>query len=479
MDVTAIIAALDAVLNNPQATPEEMAAAIQSAREALQSMVDAGTSSAEEAVKAIDTVGEAIKKVTTRMEAKRKIDAFKSENEKSIKSFQTPATKAPSAANVNGEKKIVVKGFQGKSQHFANNEDAYKAGMWLVATLGKQGSENQVKAANWVRDHDVKGMTEYNDTSAGMFVPEEMESAIWSLREKYGVARSAFNVITGTSESKTTFKRTNDLTTYFIGEGAEPTESQLNYQKNKLTAKTLATLTKFSGLLNEDSAISIADEITNSAAFALALKEDQCAFIGDGTSTYGGMVGASYKPRTILEAGGGTWTTDADKAKLGGVQVATGSTWASIVKGDILSLMGKVNIIPGMTPKFMCSSVFYYDVMLPLLTAQGGATQTELVNGVPTPTFAGYPVEFVQVMPQATAVSSVPLLFGDLKMAGDFFDRRGITIAQDESLGFKAGDIYVRTSERFDVNTHDAGNYHATAASRTRGTIAALVTKNS
>ena len=479
MDVSGIIAALDAVLNNPQATPEEMAAAIQAAREALQAMVDAGgTSSAEEVVKSIDAVSDAIKKANTRMEAKQKLDAFKTENAKLMKAYATPATAAPNAAKVD-TKSIKIGFAQGKTRHFESDEAAYKSGMWLVATLGKQGSEAQAKAAQWVREHGVKGMTESNDTSAGVLVPEEMEYAVWSLREKYGVARGAFNVITGTSESVTTFKRTNDLTTYFIGEGAEPTESQLNYQKNKLTAKTLATLTKYSGLLNEDSAIRIADEIANSAAFALALKEDQCAFIGDGSSTYGGMVGANYKHRLILEAAGGTWTTDADKAKLGGAQVATGATWASVTKADIMGLMGKVNVIAGMQPFFRCSSVFYYEVMLPLLTAQGGATQTELVNGVSVPMWSGYPVEFTQVMPQVTAVSTVPLLFGDLKMAGDFFDRRGITIAQDESLGFKAGDIYVRTSERFDVNTHDAGNYHATAASRTRGTIAALILKNS
>lgn len=480
MDIAAIISALDAVLNNPNATPEEMAGAIQAAREALQSVVDSQAASADpiEAAKAIDVVAEKIAKVSSTMEARKKILSLSTKNREAIDRGRTPADPAPPAGRVSNDKVIDTRGR--KSRVFAKTEDAVRAGYYYLSIFGEPDSETRTKAKQWCVNHDVKAsMTQANETSAGLFVPDEIENTIWALRESYGVARRLFNVTTGTSATKTKFKRTNDLTTYFIGEGATPTDSQLQYQAIQLSAKTLATLTKYSGLLDEDSVVSIADEITNDAAYALALREDQCAFIGTGTSTYGGMIGASYVFRKALEDGGGTWATDADKAKLGGVFVAAGSTWASVTRADIIALMGQVNQYAGFVPSFLTHSTFYYQVMLPLITAQGGATQTELVGGVSTPMWMGYPVVFSQVMPQATAVSSVPLLFGDFSKGAEFFDRRGMTVAEDRSKGFSEGDIYVRVTERFDVNVHDYGNYHATAASRTRGSIAGLVTKNS
>jgi hypothetical protein len=50
-------------------------------------------------------------------------------------------------------------------------------------------------------------------------------------------------------------------------------------------------LTKFSSELSEDAVINFADDLAGEMAYAQAKLEDNCAFIGDSTSTYGGITG--------------------------------------------------------------------------------------------------------------------------------------------------------------------------------------------
>jgi hypothetical protein len=51
----------------------------------------------------------------------------------------------------------------------------------------------------------------------------------------------------------------------------------------------------------EDAIISIADDLAEEIVYAFSLKEDQCGFIGDGTSTYGGIVGCQRPDQRLDE----------------------------------------------------------------------------------------------------------------------------------------------------------------------------------
>jgi HK97 family phage major capsid protein len=245
-----------------------------------------------------------------------------------------------------------------------------------------------------------------------------------------------------------------------------------------LSAKTLAVLTKYSKQLAEDATISIADEITQWAAYKLAQREDECGFIGDGTSTYGGIIGATYKYRKLVEDGGGTWATDADKANLGSAVVASGTTWSAITLSDVIAMVGKLAAYPGMTPAFHCTPQFYWNTLYNLAIAKNGTTATEVVNGVPTPVLLGYPVVLNNVMAKATATNQVPLLFGDVSASSYMGDRRGITIETSEHADFASRLVSVLVSERFDIVNHDFGNYTATAANREAGAMVGLITQN-
>ena len=86
-------------------------------------------------------------------------------------------------------------------------------------------------------------------------------------------------------------RRINGVTAYFVGESRPPRSPTRPWDRVRLTAKKLMVLTKYSNELNEDAVLNIGDDLAGEIAYAFALKEDQCGFIGDGTSTYGGIVG--------------------------------------------------------------------------------------------------------------------------------------------------------------------------------------------
>lgn len=465
---------LDELLANPNATPEELLAALAQTRDALLALSQpaAGADGDTPQVDA-DQVLSLTEKMTRLDDVrKKKLKARESLTSLKGKDWTAPVNAIPTGTKSDGTAtpKIEVKS-RFKSKHFKSNEEAYKVGMFLRASTGDR------KAAQWCDDHGVelKTMTENNEISAGILVPEEWEDAIWNLKDPNGVARKYANIVNMSSNVWRRRKVDTSVSTYFIGEGSEPTASDITFGYMGLSAKTLAHKTNLSYNLADDSIINVVDLITEEAAYALATKEDQCAFIGNGSSTYGGIMGLRYRYQQILEDGGGTWATDDDKAKLASVIVATGTTWASVTRDDISKLRGKVRQGQQGTYAYFTNPVFYYDVMLSKAYGAGGVTATEIVNGVPQERFDGYPVVFVEAMPSATAVSDIPVYFGNMQGAMNLGNLKSTTVETDKNISTQEWTVV--TSERFDINVHDIGNYNATAASRTRGSLAALITQ--
>jgi hypothetical protein len=60
-------------------------------------------------------------------------------------------------------------------------------------------------------------------------------------------------------------------------------------------AKDLAAFGKMTAQLNEDALIDLGDKWAMAAAVAFSYAEDNAAFNGDGTSTYGGITGLFTK----------------------------------------------------------------------------------------------------------------------------------------------------------------------------------------
>src|SRR6476660_9144066 len=209
---------------------------------------------------------------------------------------------------------------------FKSNDAAFRFGCWFAATQGNQ------KAAQFCEENGIviRAASEGINTAGGLLVPTEFLSVLYSVLELRGVIRATADVQPIGRDVASNTKVLTGLSTYFVGEGTAPTASQPVLTALNLVAKKLAIYTIASSELEEDALIDVGDMLMTVAANALALKEDDCAFNGDGTSTYGGISGIT----TLL--------LDGNHAA-GKVTAASGHyTFAEIDGADLANLIGKL-----------------------------------------------------------------------------------------------------------------------------------------
>lgn len=354
--------------------------------------------------------------------------------------------------------------FKGEKGGYSADERAYRFGMWAMAAIGNSlPAFRNPNAEQFCQDYlgmDI-GAAVHKETgtaTGGQYlVPEQFGQDLIDLREMYGVARRVLKVIPMNSDTRTDPRRVGGLTAYFTGEGEAGTESNKQWDKVTLTAKKLMVLARMTNELSEDSVINIGDDLASEISYAFANKEDECAFNGDGTLTYGGIVGVRTKLQDVDGAG-----TDSAGLKVQG----TGNTWGAIVLGDFDAVVGKLpQYADTQNAVWLMHRTFYYEICEKLIQASGGVPAMEIREGRrQRPLFKGYPVEFSQVFPSATATSSVVATLGDHSLGARFGDRRRETIKFSEHATvngqsvFERDEIAVVGTERFDVNVHDVGS---------------------
>ena len=365
------------------------------------------------------------------------------------KRLNEPKEKKVTPETANGEKITVtgpdmfrfgqLRAFKGK----ASEADAYRSGRWLLATVMGDATSRQ-----WCRDHgiEVRVQTEGINSAGGFVVPDVMERAIIDLREKYGMFRANARVMPMSSDHSIIPRRTGGVTAYFVGETSAITESDKSWDQVELTAKKLGALTRMSTDLSEDAIINIADNLAEEMAYAFANKEDECGIDGDGTSTYGGMIGI----RTKFVDGGHTAGYDA------GTSACT--AWSDITLADeIVTVMSKLPTYALPRAKWYIHPAGKAACFDALALAAGGNTTREIASGA-QPMFAGYPVVVSSAMPSAPTNGTVALLFGDLSMSSTFGDRRGITIKVSNDRYLEYDQVGIQATERFCIVNHDIGD---------------------
>jgi HK97 family phage major capsid protein len=328
-------------------------------------------------------------------------------------------------------------------------EKAYRHGMYYMATLGR--SE---KCAKWCSDHGLpilKAQSENINEIGGFLVPEELDSDLIQLREMFGVARQLFKTVKMRSDMKRRPRRVGGLKAYHVTDGQGITASTKNWDSVNLTAEKIAVLALYGNELSEDAIIDIGDDLAYEIAWAFALQEDEDAFLGDGTSPYGGFVGVITALTNFATANAGT-----------GLIVGPTGTAASW-NGFLLS---HFNSVKGLLPRYaslrnpcwVTTEEFYSGVMERLMVAAGGNRVQDVQNGSGDEyRFLGKRVVIAQVMPQAPAASSVPLLYGAFDLGADFGDRRETTIALSTEYAFANDQVAIRGTERYAINVHDVG----------------------
>lgn len=342
-------------------------------------------------------------------------------------------------------------------------ERAYRTGRYWLATIFR----NQ-KSIQWCRENgiQVRGQNEAQNEKGAFLVIPEISSEIIDLREQYGIARQYARVWPMGSDVLTVPRRKTGVTASFYGEAAQVTAVEKTWDNVSLTARKLAVRVRYSKELDEDAIINIGDDLTNEIAYAFALKEDQCFFNGDGTATYGNIVGVREK----LKGLSGTI------ANIAGLVVATGNAYSEIVLSDFNKVVGRLpEYAEGPNVAWFVSKTFWAEVMQKLSVAAGGVTAEE-IEGVRTKMFMGYPVVVSQVLPKTEANSQVCALFGDLSKAAAFGDRKGLEIEVNPYSRMEYGEIEIFGNARFDINVHDIGNADATAANREPGPVVGLIT---
>jgi len=365
------------------------------------------------------------------------------------KRLNEPQKRQSKVETANGEKITVTKpdmfrfgalrAFRGETAEV----DAYKSGQWLLATV-----MNDAKARQWCRDHniEVRVQTEGVNTAGGFVVPDVMERAIIDLREKYGMFRANARVLPMSSDHSVIPRRTGGVTAYFVGESTAITESEKSWDQVELTAKKLGALTRMSTDLSEDAIINMADDLAEEMAWAFAKKEDECGLDGDGTSTYGGMVGIRTK---FVD---GSHTAGYDE----GTSACT--AWSDITIAD------EITTVMSLLPSYALPRAKWYihpagkaACFDALALAAGGNTVREIAAGA-QPMFAGYPVVMSAAMPSAPTNGTVALLFGDLTLSSTLGDRRGITIKVSSDRYLEYDQIAIQATERFCIVNHDIGD---------------------
>jgi HK97 family phage major capsid protein len=383
------------------------------------------------------------------------------EEEKSVEAVEAPAAKAApaprrKAASVAARMSapaIARPKVWGSLKNFKSDErgdavdKAQRFGHWLLASKGNR------KSLAFCDRHgiEVKAHTEGVNSAGGFLVPDEFETELISLRERFGVFRREARVRPMSSDTLRVPRRSATLSASFVGEATAGTESTQTFESVLLVAKKAMVLTTVSNELNEDAFVNLADDVAGEIAYAFAKKEDECGFVGDGTSTYGGIQGVASK---LLGQ-----TEDVNFVDFGGSTI-TGLTAA--VVSDLMALLPEYADTPNC--KFYMHKSTWHLGFENLLLDAGGSSGREIMDGYRgQPSFLGYPVVFTQAMANCANTQSadvIGVVFGDLTQAASFGDRRSTTIQISDSAlnAFEQDELAIRGTERFDINVHDTGD---------------------
>ena len=328
-------------------------------------------------------------------------------------------------------------------KNFKTNDEAFRFGSWALGCIGYK------KSAQWCADNGIVtkiANIEGNNLAGGFLVPEEFENSIITLREQFGVIRNHARVVPMSSDIKRMPRRSTNLSASFVGEASTASQTNETFDQINLVAKKSMVLTKFSSELSEDAVINFADDLAGEMAYAQAKLEDQCAFIGDSTSTYGGITGL------------------ANAVGSAGVSTATSNAFTAITLAQIQAAFALLpQYADNANAKIFCHKAVWNSVFLRLAYVSGGNNAVDLLTGSGQLSFAGYPVVLSQAMNSTTGSGAVVCHFGDMSQAVYFGDRRqtAVDFSNSALTSFETDMLCYRATTRWDLvcaNVGDATN---------------------
>ena len=339
-----------------------------------------------------------------------------------------------------------VKSFSPESR-YEKDKMGYAFGM-----MAKMIGHNDKKAHQWLVENGyyTKGQNEAADADGGYLVPQILANEIIFLRDKFGVMRQNARVMGMSSDNLNVPKNSASTTAYWPAENTNITASQITFTNVQVLAKKLAILTQVSSELQEDSLADIGAALAEDMAYVMAYNEDLATFLGDGTSTYGGITGVVNQIAAVNGGANAGWIyTGAD---------VTGD-WNDVTLADLRKLTAAIpEYADTADAKFYMNRAFYQQVVCNLLDALTGNGFFDLTAAPgPNPTLFGYPVVYTQVLSKdpTPAADTALCLFGNLKTGSIMGSRRDLRIQVSDQAGFISDSIYYRATERFGFKFHD------------------------
>ena len=344
-----------------------------------------------------------------------------------------------------------VRGPDGNYKGMFHSPDEAKAfGLFVMGRcLGHTGARKSFDELGY----ESKALIEGDNTQGGATVPPEFLPRLIDLVDSLSVYADIAERWPMGSDRAIAMVLTSDPTVESPGEGTAASESEPGFKGVELIAKKFLSYVPISSEVSEDSAIALGELVGRLLARATAIKLDAAGLVGDGTSTYQGILGIRHQLRAV----------DATIGNCQGLQVqATAGAWSAIVAAD---LYGVVGLLPSFADTentcFVTHRTFYYTVMIALALAAGGTLASEIINVGYTrkPTFLGYPVKFSTNMPRVKpAADHCPLMFGDFKQACVLGERSGFDIAESDHVKFAEDMRCIRGRLRAGVNNHGVGD---------------------
>jgi len=328
-----------------------------------------------------------------------------------------------------------------KSDRFQSAEDQYISAQWIGAKLLKQPAS--IKWWNNNAPSGLKAQSEGTNSAGGFLVPDPLEQAILDVREEYGVARKVSRTFPMTADTLNVPSLTSGSTVYYPAENSAITESSAVWGNVGLTATKRACLMKWSNELGADALFSLADTLADYMGRALGIREDTEFIQGDGTSAFGSVTGLKNKAHSFV--------------------TGAGTTWASLTLANLVSTVGTLGDKYHNGASWVMSRQFYSQVVLRLIADAGGNTIDSLGVGSTGVQFLGYPVNFSDQAPIATAVDIDSCYFGNFMDAVVFGDRSGIQIATSDHVNFAEDQVNIRATSRYDIQVHDGSGFVALA----------------
>jgi HK97 family phage major capsid protein len=368
---------------------------------------------------------------------------FETKVAESAKNLRSVAERCSPAPEVREEPKARIEPIRdGRTlKAFRSHEEAYRVGKWLQATFA-----GDADAKRWCQDHGVEARTMVGgvNSAGGFAVPEELSNTIIRNVETYGVAPTALQNFAMSSDVLSIPKRIAGVSGAWMGENAEFSYSDMTGTQVQLVAQKFGVATKVSNELFADG-VGVSDLIAVEHSLAVAKALDEAAFIGDGTSSYGGHHGVAVK------IDNGSYTASV-------VTSDTGNTgFETLDKEDFLRVMAKCPryALPG--ARWYISPAGYHAAMQRLDLAQGGSVSVAQGFGL---TFMGYGVTLVHPMNSTLGADSgkIKCLFGDLAMAGALGLRQGYQLRVSQERFVELDQTLVSGVVRATCSFHSLGS---------------------